>query len=296
MNPGQPLSACRVAILGLGLMGGSLALGLRGRCKALLGVDPDPRTLDLALQRRVVDLASSNPAEVLPQADLVVLAAPVRAILASIQKLPSLLSGSSEKQGITVLDLGSTKTEICQAYEKLPSNFDPIGGHPMCGKEQSGLEHADAKLYQGATFALVPLERTTSNARSLAAQLVEAVEARPLWVDPGTHDRWTASTSHMPYLLSIALALATPVEAAPLVGPGFRSTSRLASSSTAMMADILNTNRENVLSALDRYRLQLDKLEEHLRDNSDTGIIEILELGAAAIKKLNRNPSGGGAV
>ncbi len=284
MTTTQPasLTASRVAIVGLGLMGGSLALRLRGRCRELLAADPDQVTRQLARQLGVLDHVAADAAEILPQADLVVLAAPVRAILDLIYRLPSMLPVSPTGQRITVIDLGSTKTEICQAYEGLPTHFDPLGGHPMCGKERSGLEHADGDLYQGAVFNLTALERTSPAARGMAMQLVEALGAFPLWLDAHTHDRWAAATSHLPYLLSVALALATPSEAAPLVGPGFRSTSRLASSSPGMMSDILYTNRDNTLLAFDRFRTQLDALEAALRDMDEAAMTSSLNQAVEA--------------
>jgi prephenate dehydrogenase len=115
---------------------------------------------------------------------------------------------------------------------------------------------------------------------------VEALGAHPLWLDAHTHDRWAAATSHLPYLLSVALALATPLETAPLVGPGFQSTSRLASSSPTMMADILHTNRENTLQALDRFRTQLDALEAALRDMDDAAMTSTLTQAIEARRLL----------
>ncbi len=136
----------------------------------------------------------------------------------------------------------------------------------MCGKETSGLQNAAANLYQGAPFAFTPLARTSERARGIAAQLARAVGAQALWLEPETHDRWTAATSHLPYLASVALTLATPEDCAPMIGPGFRSATRLAGSSATMMLDILTTNQANVLAALTRLRSQLDSLEAAVRD------------------------------
>jgi prephenate dehydrogenase len=133
----------------------------------------------------------------------------------------------------------------------------------MCGKKAS-LVYAEAGLYREATFALTPLERTSQSARSLAQQLVLAVGAHPLWIDAETHDRWVAATSHLPYLLANSLAAATPLDAVPLVGPGFRSTARLAPSSLTMMVDILATNRQNIQESLQRFRQRLDTIEQSL--------------------------------
>jgi len=261
-----------VAILGLGLMGGSLALALRGRCAALIGVDPDPQVVELALSRRVVDRAAVSPHGLLSQADLVILAAPVGAILSLLGALPDLHTGTA-----VVLDLGSTKRDILNAMQALPPRFDPLGGHPMCGKEKASLASAEAGLYRGAPFALTPLERTTPRARRLAEQLVQAVGARTLWIDAETHDRWVAATSHLPYLLANTLAAATPLEAVPLVGPGFRSTTRLAPATLTMMMDILTTNGENILESLQRFRETLDTIEHSL----NIGDMETLRLQLA---------------
>ena len=119
----ERLSDCSVAIVGLGLMGGSLALALRGFCRELLGIDPDPATAALAQQMRLVDRFSPTPEPLLPEADIVILAAPVGVILDQIARLPQLHPGQA-----LVLDLGSTKSEIMRAMQALPARFDPLGG------------------------------------------------------------------------------------------------------------------------------------------------------------------------
>jgi prephenate dehydrogenase len=268
------LSAARVAILGLGLMGGSLALALRGKCAALIGIDRDPQTLELARQRQVVDLASIEPAELLPQADVVILATPVNTILQHLLALPEQHPGQA-----IVIDLGSTKVQVGEVMQSLPERFDPLGGHPMCGKERSGLANADPLLFQGTAFAFTPLARTSSRARSFAEELAWQVGARPLWLDAQTHDRWVAATSHLPYLVSNALAFSTPTEAAPLAGSGYRSATRLAQTSPAMMLDVLMTNRENILAASGRFRAHLDLLDELLRQGDFEALLSFLKRG-----------------
>jgi prephenate dehydrogenase len=275
------LSTANIAILGLGLMGGSLAMALRGRCAALLGVDPDEDALSLALRSGFVDKASPDPAELLPLADIVVLAAPVRVILSLLKDLPGLHPGSA-----LVIDLGSTKREIMQAMSELPSRFEPVGGHPICGKEKSGLENAQASLYQGAPFVLTPAPCPSPASAAAAESLVRAVGAYPLWLDAETHDRWIAYTSHLPYLLALALAQATPSEVSPLVGPGFRSTSRVAATPASVMLDILATNRLNVLESVALLRKRLDDLEVCLRDEDWEGLKQNMLAGAAMRNEL----------
>ena len=134
----------------------------------------------------------------------------------------------------------------------------------MAGKERPTLANAEADLYHGAPFALTPLPRTSPRGRALALELVHAVGAHPLWLDPETHDRWVGATSHLPYLVANTLAAVTPPEAAPLVGPGFRSTARLAPSTQKMMLDILATNRSHLLEGVGRFRQRLDEIEAAL--------------------------------
>ena len=272
MNKEDDFTQSRIAIVGLGLMGGSLALALQGRCKQVLGIDRDKATIALALERGAVDIAHTDPGVILPQADIIILALPVRVILETIQHLPQYHPGPA-----VVMDLGSTKVEILAAMSELPATFDPVGGHPMCGKETSGFKNADPKMYLDAPFALTPLERTSARARKVAEILVMAVGALPIWLDPEIHDTWVASTSHLPYLLAVALACTTPPEAAPLVGPGFRDVSRLAGSNREMMVDILTTNNEQVLKVVGRFRGWFGEIEDAIQAGDRAALMDLLE-------------------
>lgn len=240
-------------------MGGSLALGLRGKCAALYGVDPHHATLEMALSQHIIDYADSDPAKLLPEVDLVILSAPVPAILTLLKQLPTLTPNPC-----IVMDMGSTKRLIVDAMSGLPERFDPIGGHPICGKEKLSLANAERTLYYAAPFMLTPLERTSSRALSAAHQIIEAVGAKATVLDAVEHDRILASTSHLPFLLSSALALATPQDVASFVGPGFKSTSRLAGTSSSMMLGVLQSNQENVLNALHGLQNKLAEVESAL--------------------------------
>ena len=163
---------------------------------------------------------------------------------------------------------------------------DPIGGHPMCGKEKAGLAYADPHLYHGAPFAFTPLERSSRRAREFCGELAGTIGAHPVWVDPETHDHWTAATSHFPYLVANALAASTPVDVLPLVGPGFRSTARLAASSASIMPDILATNREQVLAAFTDFKNRLEQYESLLKIGDIEALRAALELGAERYRAL----------
>jgi prephenate dehydrogenase len=275
------IAASRIAILGLGLMGGSLAMTLKGHCRELLGIDSNPETLKLAERIALCDRLAANPGDLLPDADIIILAAPIGVILRLIPQLPSLTSSPA-----VVLDLGSTKVEIVRAMAALPENFDPIGAHPMCGKERSSLVEAESGLFKGAAFALVPLPRTSQRARQIAQQLVAISGAHPVWLNEITHDRWVASTSHVPFIIANALASSTPAEVAPMIGPGYRSTTRVATSPASVMLDILMTNRENVIENISKFRHQLDHLEKLLREENCSELTAALDAGAAKQKQL----------
>ncbi len=258
-EPGFKLSEAKVAIIGLGLMGGSMAMALRGRCRRLSGLDIDADVRALAQCMGVVDSVSDDPRAVLADADLVVLACPVPAILSWLERLPEFI-----QKTCVVLDLGSSKRAILTAMQTLPLNFDPIGTHPICGKETLSLRSAENCLYEGELFIVTPLQRSTLNARQAAQQLVDALEARMLVEDAAQHDAALAVTSHLPYLISSALVLATAPETGRFVGPGFRSTARLAGTPASMMLGVLETNRDLVLARLKDFQAALGQMEQAL--------------------------------
>lgn len=260
------LASSKIAIWGLGLMGGSLALGLRGRCASLMAIDHDSQTLSLAREMNIVERISLHPEEIIPYADVIILATPMHVILQSLRRLPELHPGKA-----IVLDIGSTKRQVVGAMDELPPRFDPIGGHPICGKETSRLENAQANIFVGAPFVFTPLARTSSRARMFAERLALSLGSKPLWMDPLAHDQWIAATSHLSHLIALALASATPLEAALLIGPSFRSMTRIANSPPTLIGEMLRTNRDCLRQALDRFRAQLDRLEEELFNNDGEG-------------------------
>jgi len=257
---GFKLSEARVGIVGLGLMGASLALDLRGLCAELVGVSRSPETLAYALDHHIVDRVTDFDSSL--DCDLLVLAAPVRTIIRQLQQMGA-ASGRAARPTV-VLDLGSTKQEIVRAMQTLPVRFDPIGGHPMCGKEVAGIRHAETGLYRDKTFILTPLNRTSKRALALVHEVLAAIGSHPLVLSPERQDQLVAMTSHLPYLVSCALVNAALSREDPqlwaVAASGFRDTSRLAASELTMMMDILLTNRAAVLDALRCYRIELDLL------------------------------------
>ncbi len=246
----RPLLECTVTVVGLGLMGGSLAGALQGRCGQVIGVDRDAHTLASALERRFVDQATLDLEAGVRKADIVVLATPVRSISQLVGQV-----GAWLQPGSLLMDLGSTKGLILAAMAQLPDHVQPLGGHPMCGKEISGYEAAERELFDGRTFILSPLARTSDEALALGKALVESVGAQPLVIDGERQDYLVGTISHLPYLLACSLVSTADAttSADPLVwrilAGGYRDTSRVAGSDVTMMVDILMTNREEVVKA-----------------------------------------------
>lgn len=280
-TPGfQRLHDANITIIGLGLMGGSLGLALRARGigRRVWGVTRRTTVIQRAIALGAVDGGTLDVIDGVVDADIVVLATPVRAIIEILGRI-----GPHLRPGCLVIDMGSTKTEIVRAMEQLPPGPDPVGGHPMCGKEIAGIGAAEASLYEGAVFPLVPLERTSAEALAMAETLVEAVGATPIILDAARHDRLVAAISHLPYLVAAALARAAADVAVEdplawtLAASGFRDTSRLAASDVTMMHDILVTNREPVIDMLQRYRAHLEGFIDLLANGDDEALRAVLE-------------------
>ena len=274
------LREATIAVVGLGLMGGSLAAALRGtagtprRCRQVIGIVRQTATLPLAQQ--YVDQATTDLAAV-AAADIVVLATPVRTILRLLPEVAALM-----RPGALLTDLGSSKAEIVDVMSTLPQRILTIGGHPMCGKEAGGLAAADAHLYQGAPFVLCPVAGQAA-AVTQATLLAQAIGARPQVLDATRHDQTVAAISHLPYAMAVATVLAAEVQAATggaevwqLAAGGFRDTTRVAGGEIAMWTDILLTNRAAVLGQLAQAGAALDALTAAVAQGDAAGLTALL--------------------
>jgi prephenate dehydrogenase len=263
----------QVTIIGTGLIGGSLGLALKKRRLAgrIVGCDRAP-VLERARDRGAIDSGTINPGDAVRGSDLVVLATPVLAILDQIDRL-----GPALPPRTLVTDVGSTKTEVAKRAVKsfgrtAGQRFLP--GHPMAGKEQAGVDYADADLFEGAAWLFTPLPRQSVYA-GLCGEFLHCVEklgAKVAILDPADHDRFCAWISHLPQMISTALAAALVDEFgedAPLLdigGRALRELTRISGSPYSMWRDIAITNRENLGRAL----LKLEQRLAHIRENLDT--------------------------
>ncbi|NOK85725.1 MAG: hypothetical protein GFH27_549367n40 [Chloroflexi bacterium AL-W] len=269
----------KLAIVGLGLMGGSLAMALRPYADCIIGLDMNPSTRDYALNNGLIDVATDNLKSAVNEADTVILAAPVGVILSLLEKQ----IGTYLRSNTLIVDIGSTKADICEALGKLPIGVQAIGGHPMTGKERSGIEESDASLYHSKPFVLCPTRRTTPATRLRALSLVEALGAIPVEMDAIRHDRVVATISHVPYLLSVALMATAQRQAEhdegvwALAAGGFRDMTRLAGSDITMMSDITSTNRQAIAELLAHFRMHLALLETMLISGDTARLADALQ-------------------
>ena len=276
-----------IAIVGLGLMGASIAMGLRGRCKMILGSDTDSLVCQLATAKGIVDSASTDLREILPLADVLILATPVSAALKIISTLPTLVSVHNGSK-LIVTDVTSTKVQIMRALASLPSNFDIIGGHPICGKEKLGICHAEKEMLYDCTYTLTPAERTSARTKSLLTQLVEAIGGNPLWIGPEKHDRMLAKTSHAPHLLAVALMHATETDLSKLKAGGFSSATRLSATPTSMMLSMVMTNAENTVAALEAVKTEIDEIVKLMKAGDEENLAILLDSSKAKREEMMR--------
>ncbi|HEU5320805.1 MAG TPA: prephenate dehydrogenase/arogenate dehydrogenase family protein [Methylomirabilota bacterium] len=252
----------RLAIVGLGLLGGSVAKAARahGLARELVGIGRDRARLQPALDDGTLDAATTDLAEGVRDADAVVLAAPVLAIEAL---LPAVWGAARE--GALLTDVGSTKRSVVRAAEALGvrRRLAFVGSHPMAGSERSGYGVARADLFAGATVIVTPTDATEPRALKGVTGLWEGMGAGVALLDPDTHDRVVAVISHLPHLVADALVDAVgrfEPGATEFAARGFRDTTRIAAADPVVWREILLANRDAVAASLDAFRVALDEL------------------------------------
>jgi prephenate dehydrogenase len=265
----------RVGILGLGLMGSSFALALR-RARpgyALVGSDPDSATMRRARARGLVDEGDPRTADVL------VLAVPIAA-------MPEVLAGLRGRTGL-VTDMASTKAHVMRWA--VAAGVDLVGGHPMCGREQAGIDAADPDIFLGAPWVLTRDEPVVTD-------LVRAVRSWPAFLEAERHDRLVAGVSHAAFVVSAAYVLARAGDAdweamQRVAGSGFRDVSRLAAGDTGLYAAIASTNRDHLVEALRSVEASLARVRRHL-EAGDGRLVELFEEARLARERWARGARG----
>ena len=256
-----------VAVVGLGLMGSSFALALKKARPdiVVVGSDKNPLVVRKALERDIVSSANTD-LSVVEMAEVVVVGAPINALRELFAQL-ALKAG-----GVPITDMASTKATVMEWAAA--EGIDLVGGHPMCGKETSGIDGADATMFEGAPWVLTRDEPRIT-------ELVTAVGAHPVFMDAITHDRQVAGVSHAAFMLSIGYVLALAgrsdwPEASRLAAGGFRDMSRLAAGDPDLYVGVARTNRQNLLQVLDAISKELARLYRHL-EADDPRLVELFE-------------------
>jgi len=263
----------KIAIIGLGLIGTSLGMAIRhalGKDIEVVGTDLETTYISTAKKMGAIDRGERTLVGAVQDVDIVVLATPVLAMRDLLEFIAPYLS-----KDVVVTDVGSTKAEVVIWGDQiLPDGVSFIGGHPMAGKEGSGPKEADLSLFDGAVYAICPAPSATAEATKAVLAIVQAVGAKPYFVDPVEHDSYAGAVSHLPFLLAVSLVNTTTKSAgwremAHLASTGFRDMSRLASGDPIMHRDIAITNRDAVVYWLDEFIKNLHELRNLVKDDRD---------------------------
>jgi len=276
----------QLGLIGCGLMGGSFALALKraGLVKRVIGYSKSPTTTARACQMGVIDVEAASALEAVEGSDLVLIAVPVAATEATFKTIQHLVTPE-----MLVMDVGSTKRDVIDAARRAlreqVGSFVPA--HPIAGKEVSGVEHADADLYQGRQLILTPIERTLPRQLQLAADVWTALGSRVITMSPESHDAAFAAVSHLPHLISFAFmnAIAGQPQGKDflsLAGPGFRDFSRIAASDAKVWRDIMMSNREELLAQTKIFQRNLQALELMIASGNSEALEGLIDQASLA--------------
>ena len=263
-----------VAIVGVGLIGGSIGLALRARGLAgrVIGIGRRPESLRKAMEVGAVTETSLSFDESIRPADVIVFATPVDQIAPSILEAVRHFSSKA-----LITDAGSTKAEIIRELDDaLPPKIRFVGGHPLAGGEKAGVEHATADLFAGRVAIVTPTERTPRTVVRDATEFWASLGARVITMSPAEHDEAVAAISHLPHLLASAVARSTPKERLDLAASGWRDTTRIAAGDAELWTQILLANRRNVLKSLARFEKTVSRFKDALKNDDPAALKRLL--------------------
>lgn len=283
------------SIIGLGLIGGSIAKAIRKYHPAAVirGYNRNPENIRLALEDRVIDYAMQDVADQIGESDYIFLCSPVGINIANLKKmLPSL------SKDCILTDVGSVKGDIHQEIEQLGLSDRFIGGHPMAGSEKTGYAHSSDMLLENAYYILTPGSRLPEKRYEEFFQFIESLHALPIRSDHEKHDYATAAISHVPHLIAAALVKLVEENDSPdqfmklIAAGGFKDITRIASSSPTMWEHICRSNREQILILLNQYIDQLKNISKDIQDKDFPKIYELFETAGAYRNSLSDKASG----
>ncbi|MGX6979445.1 prephenate dehydrogenase [Vagococcus elongatus] len=281
----------KVLIVGMGLIGGSIALAIRQAHPEvkIIGMDTNEDSLTLALQKKAIDEKKDDFSEAVIQSDVVFLCTPVRATIEFLNKISSL----NLKKPLIITDVGSTKLEISAHAEKvLPENAVYLGGHPMAGSHKSGFIAADPDLFENAYYIFTRSKSSSDEQLAFLKDLLKGTRAKFVEMDAGTHDEITGMVSHLPHIISSALVHQNEVfsekfpETNQLAAGGFRDMTRIAASDPTMWTDIILSNRRILLHRLEEWQEEVAQVAEWLKDSDQEAIFDFFAKGREIRNRL----------
>lgn len=266
----------QIAIYGVGLIGGSIGLALRGLNEfEVIGIGRSQQALDQALERGAIDRAEIDPVQAVANADAVIVATPVDQIVLHVRQV---LEASPERCWVT--DAGSTKREIVEALASDPrARHRFVGSHPMAGSERSGVAAADANLFLDRTVIVTPTNTTPAETLEKVLAFWKLLRARTIMLSPTEHDAAVARISHLPHALASVLAAGTALEELPLTAGGWSDSTRIASGDPGLWTEIFRQNRDALLAAIDAFDRRWHELREALEAHDWHRVSDLLREG-----------------
>lgn len=260
----------KVTIIGVGLIGGSIGLAMKKKrlARRIVGVTKHKQSLQKACKLGAIDQGSLNLRDAVRGSDLVILATPIRSIIRITKSIVKYLD-----KGCILTDVGSTKGLVVKELEKiLPKDIHFVGGHPLAGSEQRGVDSASADLFKDSFWIITRTKKTKPQALARTRDLLKALQANVLVISPNEHDKVVSEISHLPHILASCLVNSVRGKYLPLAASGFKDATRVASSDPTIWEDICLTNRKMIIKAIEEFISNLSALKVLIRKEDGRGI------------------------
>ncbi|MDP2980448.1 MAG: prephenate dehydrogenase [Candidatus Omnitrophota bacterium] len=264
----------KITIIGLGLIGGSLALAIKEKklAKEITGVSRRKSTIDRAIKNKIVDFATLDLKSGVKDSDLVIISTPVLKIAEIAKSIAPFL-----RKGAILTDAGSTKRCVVKDIEKAKlKDIYFVGSHPVAGSEKSGIKYADKDLFKRACCILTKTKNTDPKAVAMLKKFWGGLGMRVVIMPPDTHDRLLSRISHLPHAVSVSLANSAGKDGLKFAAGGFKDTTRIASGEPELWKDIFFTNRDNLIKDIKILKKELLKIETALKSNNSRAILKLL--------------------
>lgn len=285
----KPPLESTVVIVGVGLIGGSLAAAIRQRklAQTVIGVGRDRVRIEAARTAGIIDEAATDIAAVADRASLIVFGTPVDRLVSDVRTAQAALANSTGNPDILLTDVGSVKASICQGLADFTSF---IGSHPIAGSHQQGFEFADPNLFQGRMCVITPLRSASASQVERLERFWRGVGMTTVRMSPEDHDETLALTSHLPHVVASALASILPEDGRSFTGTGFRDTTRIAAGDPRLWTGILRNNTESMLRGIERFQQSLNQFRDAIAAKDVELLERLLREGQASRKALDHSP------